>query len=226
MAQGLAGPPGSPGAFAVAIAGAMAAGMLAPPAARAQEAGSSAEEAGTSAEVFNHKGQFDVNLQAGFGYRAVFPYDEQFCGEIKDDGSGDNKSPCLGRSPFGIDLALGYGLLDRVELFLQMRLGLESDFGENLGDDGPRAFALSPGIRGYIGELGRGRFFATVQLWLDLTDYAQFDGADVGVRNTNAYQIDLHKTFGIYFFFGEIASWKRWLGFEIEAGVGAQARFP
>jgi hypothetical protein len=179
------------------------------------------------AEGFDHKGQFDINLHAGFGYRAIFTYDEEFCGDLKDDGSGENQSNCLGRSPFALDIALGYGLLDKLELFLQTRIGLESDFGPSaIDDDGPRVFALSPGIRGYIAEFGDSRFAATVQLWVDLTDYAQFDEVDLGVRNTNAFQLDLHKTFGMYFFFGEIVSWRRWLRFEVEAGLGVQARFP
>ena len=173
----------------------------------------------------NHKGQFEVNVQGGFGYRALFTYDDEFCGELDDDGG--NATPCLGRSPFGIDLALGYAVFDRLEVFLQARLGLEKDFGAAVSsDDGPRAFALSPGIRGMIPVGGGTRFFATAQLWVDLAEYPQLDEADLGVRNSNGLQFDLHKTFGLYFFFGEIVSWKRWFRFEVDAGIGAQARFP
>jgi hypothetical protein len=195
-----------------------AAAALVPVPVLAQKAQSSAKQ------TFNHEGQFEVNVQAGFGYRAIFTYNEEFCGDLKDDGG--NKSPCLGRSPFGFDIALGYGIFDRLEVFLQTRIGLESDFGQNPGSDGPVVFALSPGVRTYIGELENSRFAATLQLWVDFTDYPLFDEADIGVRNTNAYHLDLHKNYGIYFFFGEIASWKRWLRFEVELGFGAQARFP
>ncbi len=181
---------------------------------------------GEEEERFDHEGQFDVNLQFGLGYRGIFTYDEEFCGDVKDDGTGENKTNCLGRSPFAIDVAFGYGLLDKLELFLQMRVGIEEDFGETVSAEGTRLFAISPGIRGYLADLGKGRFASTAQLWIDLTDYAQFDQNDVGVRNTNAFHYDLHKTFGIYAYFGEIFSWRRWFRFEVEAGVGVQARFP
>lgn len=176
-------------------------------------------------DTFSHKGQIGINIQGGMGFRALFPYDEEFCGELKGDGTGENKPNCLARSPFGIDFHLGYGVLDTLELFAQARIGLERDIGANTMSEGPRIFELAPGIRGYIGEVGSSRFFSTLQFSLDLTDY-HIDGADYGVRNTNGFQLDLHKTFGIYLYFGEVVSWRRWLRFEVEAGVGLQARFP
>jgi hypothetical protein len=188
--------------------------------ARAQSAPSVLDE-----DTFSHKGQVGINIQGGMGFRALFPYDEGFCGELKDDGSGENKPNCLARSPFALDFHLGYGVLDKLELFVQARIGLERDIGANTSADGPRIFELSPGIRGYIAELGTTRFFSTLQFALDLTDY-HIDEADYGVRNTNGFQLDLHKTFGIYLYFGEVVSWRRWLRFEVEAGIGVQARFP
>src|SRR5262245_2808157 len=124
---------------------ALAAAIALPAAARGQTAGE---------QEFDHKGQFDVNLQFGLGYRGIFTYDEEFCGDIEDDGTGENRTNCLGRSPFALDIAFGYGLLDKLEVFLQARIGIEEDFGETLGAGGPRLFAVSPGIRGYIAEFG------------------------------------------------------------------------
>ena len=205
--------PGAAAVWLVAV-------VLAAPA-NAQDSVSSALEEDT----FSHKGQVTVNVQGGMGFRALFPYDEEFCGELKDDGSGENKPNCLDRSPFALDIAVGFGLFDKLELFLQAKIGLEKDIGENTMATGPHIFELAPGIRGYIAELGTTRFFSTLQFSLDLTDY-HIDGADHGIRNTNGFQLDLHKTFGIYLYFGEIVSWRRWLRFEVEAGVGVQARFP
>lgn len=186
--------------------------------ARAQKAESVLDE-----DTFSHKGQVGVNIQGGMGFRALFPYDEEFCGELKDNG--ENKPNCLKRSPFAIDFQLGYGVFDKMELFVHARVGLEKDIGANTTADGPRVFEVSPGIRGYIGEVGNTRFFSTAQFSIDLTDY-HIDGPDYGIRNQNGFQLDLHKTFGLYLYFGEIVSWKRWLRFEVEAGIGAQARFP
>ena len=175
---------------------------------------------------FNHKGQFTVNIQGGAGYRALFPYDKEYCGDVESDGSG-NKPNCLGRSPFALDFGFGYAVFDRFEVFTEIRIGLERDFGRNNGDGGgPRIFVISPGIRGYIGEWGDSRFFSTVQLAIDVADYDQYGESDLGVRNINGYQLDLHDTIGIYAYFGEDVSWKRWLRFEVEAGLGVQARFP
>src|SRR5687768_3632797 len=77
------------------------------------------EAAAADGSEFNHEGQFEINVQGGFGYRALFTYNDEFCGELDDDGG--NATPCLGRSPFGIDLALGYAVFDKLEVFLQAR---------------------------------------------------------------------------------------------------------
>ncbi len=188
--------------------------------------GQQAEPASKSAtpERVSHFGKFAFNLQGGIGYRGLFTYDAEYCGQTKD---GANEANCLSRSPFAVDLAAGYGVHDKIELFLELRLGLERDFGFSDADsDGPRPLALSPGIRGYIAEIGETRFFSTVQLLMDFTDYAHSDGSDLGVRNINGFQFDVHNNVGLYLFFGEVVSWKRWLQFGVEAGLGVQARVP
>src|SRR5262245_61718219 len=106
---------------------ALAAAVVLPAVAHAQETGVREFE---PEEEFDHEGQFDVNLQFGLGYRGIFTYNEEFCGELKDDGSGENRPNCLGRSPFALDLAFGYGLRDKLEVFLQARIGIETDFGQ------------------------------------------------------------------------------------------------
>lgn len=173
---------------------------------------------------FSHKGQVGVHLQGGIGYRGLFPYDGEYCGQLKDDGG--NKANCVSRRPFVLDLGVGYGVTRSLELFAELRVGLESDFGVRPGQDGPRAVVLSPGIKVYIAEVGATQFFSTLQLPIDFTDYEQIDKNDFGVRNINGLQLDLHKTFGVFLFFGETVTWRRWLGFEVEAGFGAQVRFP
>lgn len=175
-------------------------------------------------DSFSHRGQIGFNLQGGFGYRATFPYGEEFCGQRAADGS--NKPNCLGRSPFALDLGVSYGVLDLLELFVELRVGLERDFGERPGDSGPRVLVLAPGIKGYIAEVGQLRLFSTLQVPIDFTGYGQFSKVDLGVRNVNGFQLDVHRTTGIYFYVGETASFRRWLRFEIEGGLGMQARFP
>ena len=175
---------------------------------------------------FSHKGQVGVHVAGGIGYRGIFTYDEEYCGELKDDGTG-NRSPCLGRSPFALDVGLGDGVARTLALFGEMRGGLEKDFGAGPGRRGPRQLAFSPGVKLYLGDLGpTTKFFSTLQLPIDWTDHEQLDKNDFGIRNINGLQLDVHHTFGIFLYFGEQVSWRRWLRFEVEGGLGAQVRFP
>jgi hypothetical protein len=175
---------------------------------------------------YSHAGQFGFHAQVGTGYRAIFTYDEaDFCGQISEQDGG-NKSACTGRSPAFLDLGLSYGLTRSFELFVEMRLGLETDFGETLMMEGPKNFVIHPGMKLYIDDAGQTKFFSSVALALDITSYEQAPETDIGIRNVNGLQFDLHKTVGIYFFFGETIAFKRWLRFELDAGLGLQARFP
>lgn len=174
----------------------------------------------------SHKNQFGLHLQGVLGYRAIVTYDEEYCGDLKQDDGGGNSAACYGRSPFGLDIGLAYGVLDALEVLLEMRVGLERDIGPAPNMDGPRMFALAPGVKAYLGRIGEMAFFSTLQLPIDFTSFDQVDKNDFGIRNVNGLQLDLHRTFGVYVMFGEEVSWRRWLRFELEAGLGAQARFP
>ena len=190
-----------------------------PGAAQAEEADDDEDE-----PAFSHKGQVGLHLQGVLGYRSIVTYDEEFCGELKDGGA--NRSTCYGRSPFVLDVGLAYGVFSMLEVMLEMRLGLEKDIGATPNQDGPRTFALAPGVKAYLGRFGEMAFFSTLQLPIDFTSFDQVDKNDFGVRNINGLQLDLHRTFGVYVLFGEEVSFRRWLRFEIEAGLGVQARFP
>jgi hypothetical protein len=201
--------------FLGAVAAILATGRVA----RAQEA-----EAEADSEVFSHKHQIGLHLQGGVGYAGVFPYDGEFCGELDDEGMNKN---CLGRSPWGLDIGLSYGLTRRLEIIAETRLGLERDVGPVPGDDdGPHSVAIAPGIKGYIADIGPTHIFMTLQLVVDFTSYDQVDDTDIGGRNANGVQIDLSDNFGIYAFVGEQLTARRWLRFEVEGGFGAQVRIP
>ena len=172
---------------------------------------------------FSHKGQASVQVQGGIGFRGLFPYDGEFCGDLKDEGG--NKANCVGRRPFALDLGVGYGIAKSLEVFAEFRFGLERDFGTSPSDSGPRVVVFSPGLKLYIAEVGAAMFFSTLQLPIDFTAYDQVDKTDIGVRNINGFQLDVNRSFGMFLFFGETVTWRRWLGFEVEAGLGVQARF-
>jgi hypothetical protein len=137
---------------------------------------------------------------------------------------------CTGRSPFAVDFELGYGVGHKVDVFLELRIGIEQDFGPTpTSDEGPRAFHVSPGARFFFSESGRSKLFTTAQLVLDFAGYQNVAGeelgTDVGVRNMSGLWFDLDKAYGFYVFIGETATVSRWLRFELEAGVGIQGRY-
>ena len=171
----------------------------------------------------SHKGQFGVHAQMGLGYRVLFPYHEEFCGIA-------GKSVCSGRAPFFVELGLSYGVSDSIELLADVRLGTERDFAEG-AEQGPRALVVAPGIKVYIDNDGGTKFFSTLQLAIDFTDFAATtsgleDATDFGVRNVNGVLFDISKQLGFYFHFGETIGFARWLRFEIDGGLGIQGRFP
>lgn len=177
------------------------------------------------ADAKDHRGQVLFNVQIGTGYRGIAPYDEEYCGELDDDGS--DAPICVGRLPARLGLQLGYGVSAGFEVLFELGIGLESAFGTRAEpDDGPRPLYIAPGIRGYFAEIGPTQIFSSLQLVADFTDFTQADGADIQVRNLNGVQFDVHRTFGILVYVGEAVGFKRWLSFALEAGVGVQARFP
>jgi hypothetical protein len=210
---------------------ALAIALSAPALAFAQDADDDTAEETT---LFSHKGQVGVHAQIGTGYRVLFPYDEEYCGQTDD--SGGTKSVCTGRSPFFLDLGLSYGITDAVELLGEVRLGIEKDF-DSLGGsvDGPRPFSIAAGARLYVDAEGRFKFFSTLEGVVETTDYGPTKSTsdvvltgviDYGIRNVNGIMFDFHRTFGLYAHFGETITFVSWLRFELHGGVGAQVRFP
>jgi hypothetical protein len=180
------------------------------------------DELATGESGFSHKKQFGAFVQGGIGYRGIFTFNEEYCGELKDGGG--NKSNCLGRSPFAVDIGGSYGVTHGLELILDVTLGLESDFGSSPSQTGPHILAFAPGLKLFLTEIGATEFFATIELPVDVSSYEQSDKADIGVRNRNGLILDIGRQFGAYFYFGEAVSWRRWLRFEVDAGLGVQLR--
>jgi hypothetical protein len=182
------------------------------------------EARGGTSFAYNHQGQFGLYVQFGLGYRALFRYNENdFCGTA---GSG----VCTGFGSPWIELGLSYAPTNRIELITDFRIGLTNDFSPDTAlVKAPRELAIAPGVKVYLNEKGSVKWFGTLQVAIDFTDYTA-DGVaasiDVGIRNKNGLLVDLHRTFGVYGFFGEEVSFVRWFRVELDFGVGMQARFP
>lgn len=169
---------------------------------------------------YSHKGQLQVSARMALGLRAIIPYDSaDYCGQT--DNGVSNAPVCTGRAPFSLDLELGYGVAQRVDLILELRLGLETDFGSSPFEmDGPRMFHLAPGGRFFFSDAKTTKLFTTAQLVFDFSR-----GTDVGVRNMNGLWFDLDRAYGFYAYIAETATFSSWLRFELEAGVGVSGRY-
>jgi hypothetical protein len=180
---------------------------------------------------FSHKSQFQVSARLAFGLRGIATYeDTTYCGETDTMRPSGFAAVCTGRAPLALDFELGYGVKRAIDLFLELRIGIESDFGANASSDGPHAFHLSPGARFFFREEGRLKLFTTAQLVFDFSGYenaaGESLGTDVGVRNMSGIWIDLTRSYGFYVFGSPTVTFVRWLRFELEAGAGFQFRYP
>lgn len=185
------------------------------------------EASGGTERPYAHGGQFKLYSQFGAGYRIIFRYnDTDFCGTA-------GKTVCRNFTPPWVELGVGYGITDTFEVLVDLRFGLGDDLEPELspasGEDAPKQFVISPGMRVFIDDAGSLKFFTTLQLAIDRTDYARDvvgKETDIGVRNVNGLLVDLHRTFGVYVHVGETIGFIRWLRFEIDAGVGMMVRIP
>lgn len=212
------------------LAAAMLVGLTvgATPAARADDPPA---EAGAGPARTDHHGQFGLALALATGSRFIKTWDSGgWCGERASAGNGGgNATYCTARAPAALDVSLSYGVSRGVDLLLDIRFGLERDFGPDPAAEGPRLRHYAPGARFWLTR-GTVRFFATAQLALDTTGYRDAAGADLPVdvrlRNANGLQVDFHDAYGVYAYFGEQLAFRRWVEGELELGAGVQARYP
>ena len=179
----------------------------------------------------SHHRQFQLSVRTPFGLRGIATYDDTYCGDTDTSRPSGFAKVCTGRSPFAVDFELGYGIKRTIDLVLELRVGIEQDFGNTpASDDGPRAFHLSPGARFFFSDEGRSKLFTTAQVVLDFAGYedaaGEALGTDFGLRNMSGLWIDLERSYGFYVFVGSTATFSRWLRFELEAGLGIQGRYP
>ena len=163
-----------------------------------------------------HKYQLGIALLPGAGFRGIAPYEDGInCGE-------QAKRVCTGKLPFFVDVQPSFGFADHWDVLIDLRFGIESDFTRS------RQFAIAPGVRYWVDPELPFKFFATVQGVFDATAQGdpRLENNDFGVRNSNGLMFDLMSNLGIYVQFGETLAFRRWLRFEIDGGVGVQARIP
>jgi hypothetical protein len=183
-----------------------------------------------------HEHQFGLSARIGDGFRALFTKaDTTYCGQTGDNAAG-NASACYGRTPLALDLEASYAVKRAIEVLVAVRLGLETDFASSpmSTTSGPHRLDLALGGRFFFSEAKHVKLFIQPMLVFDFTNYAQVPGGsfDFGGRVLQGVWIDVHKTYGFYFYLGETAELakffggSRWLDAEFEGGFGFQGRYP
>jgi hypothetical protein len=172
-----------------------------------------------AAPSLTHYQQFGIAILPGTGYRGIFPYQEMInCGQPE-------KRVCTGRLPVFLDVQPSFGFARHWDVLIDLRFGLGQEF------TGARQFAVAPGARYWVDPEEPAKFFATVQVAYDTTPQ-HGDGTalkhndDVAFRNANGFMFEVMRNFGVYIQFGETIGFVRWLRFEIDGGIGVQARLP
>lgn len=177
-----------------------------------------------------HKGQFGLSTRLELGYRGIAPRNDMiYCGQSDSTARYGNAPVCIGRAPFSLDFDASYGIAQHIELLVELRLGLERDFGMTAGVDGPRPLQVAPGARFFFSEEKHTKLFFQPELMFDLASYSTAvgdRGTELGVRSLEGYWIDFHRSYGMYVFLGETLGVTPWFMFELEGGVGIQGRYP
>ena len=154
----------------------------------------------------------------GVGFRGIFPYARTTminCGQ-------QGKRVCTGLLPFFLDVQPSFGFAEHWDVLVDLRFGIGTDFTTRTSSRSRPASAT-----GSIPSC-RFKFYATIQGVFDAT--AQHNPLvkdnDFGVRNANGFMFEVMRNLGFYIQFGETLGFVRWLRFEIDGGVGVQARIP
>jgi len=167
-----------------------------------------------------HKYQLGIAMMPGAGFRGIFPYagamDEMInCGQ-------QGKRVCTGLLPVFLDVQPSFGFAEHWDVLIDLRFGIGTDFTTS------HQFAVAPGFRYWVDPELAFKFYATIQGVFDAT--AQHNPLvkdnDIGIRNANGFMFEVMRNLGFYIQFGETLGFVRWLRFEIDAGLGIQARIP
>jgi hypothetical protein len=167
-----------------------------------------------------HKYQLGIAMMPGAGFRGIFPYagamDEMInCGQ-------QGKRVCTGLLPVFLDVQPSFGFAEHWDVLIDLRFGIGTDFTTS------HQFAVAPGVRYWVDPDQSVKFYATIQGVFDATAQhnALVKNTDFGIRNSNGFMFEVMRNLGFYIQFGETLGFVRWLRFEIDGGVGVQARIP
>jgi hypothetical protein len=163
-----------------------------------------------------HVYQLGIALLPGLGFRVIAPYQDGIdCGQ-------QAKRVCTGMLPFFMDVQPSFGVARHWDALVDLRFGIGTDFTHG------HEIAVAPGVRYWVDPELPAKFFATIQAVYDVTNQnnVKVRDSDFAVRNSNGFMFEIMRNFGLYLQFGETIGFARWLRFEVDGGVGIQARMP
>ncbi|HET7541570.1 MAG TPA: hypothetical protein VFK05_16960 [Polyangiaceae bacterium] len=191
------------------------------------------ESAPAEDKTFAHHGQFGLRVGLVGGYNMIFRYDQSpLCHEYDPTKSlQDQQKFCGHGAPFALDLAASYALLDFLEPYLFMRLGLS---GESQTNTAPVKI-LGAGVRLYTMSDSAFKIFIEPALAYE------FEGS-AGTVSIPGYAPQYKKDLLFHLAAGPHFDVARYVGFYVDAGLtvgilralrtqlelqgGVQARFP
>jgi hypothetical protein len=174
----------------------------------------------------SHRLQVSVDIAMGVGAAFMITYeDTTWCGQ--GDPAPDNDSFCSGLAPVYLDFGLGFSVLHALDIVADFRLGVMEDMVGN------RPLMLMPGLRVWIDPKQPFKIGLALQMVIDLTKQDQPTNLppngrdlDLGVRFYAQFQYDFLRYIGLFGRIGLLGTFKKWIGFNLEAQFGVQARFP
>jgi hypothetical protein len=197
--------------------------------AHAAEKESESEKA-PAKESFGHGQQFGLRAGLVGGYNMIFRYDQSpFC--AAPEAGKDPQKVCGHSAPLAFDLAASFALLDFVEPYVFMRLGLK---GETQTHTLPVKI-LGLGARVYTMSDSAFKIFIEPALAWELeggtSDSAAFNPKanykkDMLIHLAAGPQLDFARYAGVYVDAGLTTGILRAIHTELELQLGVQARFP
>ncbi len=174
----------------------------------------------------SHRLQVSVDIAVGVGAAFMVTYeDTTWCGQ--DDPAPDNDSFCTGLAPVYMDFGLGFSILDSLDIVADFRLGVMDDMVGN------RPLMVMPGLRVWIDPKLPFKIGLALQMVIDLTKQDQAtnlppngQNMDLGFRFYAQFQYDFLRYIGLFGRIGLLGTFQKWIGFNLEAQFGVQARFP
>ncbi len=190
-------------------------------------------------EAFGHGGQFGLRVGFLFGYRMIFRYDESpYCRPYDTTKPPNEQAKSCGHgAPPATEIAVSYGLLDLLEPYMWLRLGLSGE--EETNTDPVKILGI--GTRLYTMS------DSAFKIFIEPAIAYEFEGEgdnpdEVAIANDPNYdpdyskdlifhlgiggQYDFHKNVGAFITGDVTAGVLRGIHSELGVQLGVQGRFP